>query len=34
MTEWRKGSAASLKKRERARLLDWLKDFTHTVTGH
>jgi predicted Rossmann fold flavoprotein len=27
-------SASALKERERERLLDWLKDFTHTVTGH
>jgi len=26
--------AAALKERDRDRLLDWLKNFTHTVTGH
>ncbi|MBM4311670.1 MAG: NAD(P)/FAD-dependent oxidoreductase [Deltaproteobacteria bacterium] len=26
--------SAGLKERERARLLDWLKNFTHTVSGH
>jgi hypothetical protein len=28
------GPAAALKQPERERLLDWLKNFTHTVTGH